>query len=653
MKNKVNLGFRLRPGLKTRAVIYTVVSVAIVGILGFILFTYLNVGVTTTSVAAPPTNISGVINSYLRVTSISLGTRTFTANNLSGIISDFQVGKTVMIYQAQGANITTSNSSSYGTITAFNNSGNYEFAVISSISGTGTYTITVSSLVNSYTAGDAVQLVSVPDYVDANVSGTVTAVPWSSSQGRGGIVAFQVSNELTLSANVDVSGQGFAGGQAGGSNGDCPDNTTYRSNNNDFGAKGESISTDGRSYARGAQATAGGGGNPHNAGGGGGSNYTYGGDGGQGWQPGGGCANLNAGGLGGKKINYTSLTKAFFGGGGGAGQQNNGSASSGAAGGGIIIVRAKAVKSSCDGTYGFISDGQSAANSTANDGAGGGGAGGVILLDVMTYNLTCPIFVRANGGNGGSVNDAGAHGGGGGGGIGVIMETFPTTNSNVTILSTPGTNGKDCNTGACNTPSGTLPETPSSYKIGISNIPGTVITLPVKLISFTGEAVDDGVELRWATSSEENNDYFTVERSSDGINFTPFAEVDGAGNSNEVLQYSAIDNEFYPVSTYYRLKQTDYDGRFSYSKLILVSTASLKRETMIYPNPASGVVNITRFEDDPLTIRFVNEHGVEVLSKTMTESSMQIDVSNLNEGIYLVEMSGATRRDVQRLVIKR
>lgn len=656
MKPKIKVSFRTAPVIRLKtAFIFGASFVILANIAGLLFYFYGNVGNPEIAEAAPPpTNISGVINSYLRVTAVNNGIRTFTADNLSGNISDFQAGRTVMIYQAKGANINTGNSATYGTVTAYNSAGYYEFAIVSSISGTGPYTITVSSMLNSYSAGGALQLISVPSYTDANVTGTVSATAWSAAQGRGGVVAFEVANELTLGASINVSGQGFAGGQAGGNNGDCPDNTTFRSNSNDFGAKGEGISTDGRLYARAPQANAGGGGNPHNAGGGGGSNYSIGGYGGQGWQPGGGCANLNAGGIAGNKFDYASLSgRVFFGGGGGSGQQNNGFATAGANGGGIIVIRAKTIKSSCGGTYGFISDGNSAADANGNDGAGGGGGGGTIVLDVTNYSLTCGIFVRANGGNGGDVNNNLSHGGGGGGGIGIIMETNPTSDPNVTLASTPGSNGTDCNTGACTTPSGQLPETPAFSSLSISNIPGQLITLPIELITFSGKAAGNVVELEWLTASEENNDYFTVERSSNGFDFTAIGNIKGAGTSKIIQRYSTADKGYLPKVTYYRLKQTDYDGQFTYSDVIYVDTRSMVRDIALYPNPASNVVNVTNSDDSPLTVRFVDNRGTLVSTKVVNEPDARLDVSGMEEGIYTVEVRNASRKEVHKLVISR
>ena len=639
--------------LSTKLIIIgSVFAVAGIIIAGIIF--YLNVGVPFTAKAAT-SNISGVINSYLRVTSIS--SRTFTADNLSGSIADFAVGKTIMIYQAKGANIDNSNTSSYGTISSLNNAGYYEFAVVSAQSGSGPYSITVTSLTNSYTASDYVQLISVPSYTDATVTGTITATPWSATSGRGGVVAFQVSNILTLDASVNVTGQGFAGGASGGSNGDCPDNTTYKSTSNDFAAKGEGVSTDGSLYARGAQGNGGGGGNPHNAGGGAGSNHTYGGNGGQGYQPGGSCAIANAGGIGGKAFTYSSLTnRIFFGGGGGSGQQNNNLASSGANGGGLIVIRAKTVKSTCTGTYGFIADGANAANTGGNDGAGGGGGGGAIVLDINNYSLTCGIIARANGGNGGNVTDAASHGGGAGGGVGIIMETNPTSNANVTIQSTVGTTGKDC--ASCTSNTATPAGTPAASRMSITSIPGTgIITLPVKLLYFSGVVADNAVNLSWATATEENNDYFTIERSSDGITFDSILYEKGADNSTKEIRYSATDKTVRTPVTYYRLKQTDLDKKYTYSNVIYVDTKTIKGSDeggsiSIYPNPASDKLNIVVTGNNTTAVKMTSSSGKVVYTNTFNETELQVDVTAMETGIYILEVSSGHEKKTEKLIVR-
>ncbi len=110
----------------------------------------------------------------------------------------------------------------------------------------------------------------------------------------------------------------------------------------------------------------------------------------------------------------------------------------------------------------------------------------------------------------------------------------------------------------------------SGYKITDFDI-WCISGLPIELISFKGEPYNDYNLLKWITASETNNDYFTIERSFDAIDFQVVGRVDGAGNSTSNLSYSLTDMKPYAGVTYYRLKQTDYNGDFTISDMITVS----------------------------------------------------------------------------------
>jgi len=88
--------------------------------------------------------------------------------------------------------------------------------------------------------------------------------------------------------------------------------------------------------------------------------------------------------------------------------------------------------------------------------------------------------------------------------------------------------------------------------------------LPIELNSFSAEAADHSIELKWETATETNNDFFTIERSPDVQNWEIIGYVDGAGNSNRPLSYSFTDSQPLDGISYYRLKQTDYDGKYEY-----------------------------------------------------------------------------------------
>lgn len=112
--------------------------------------------------------------------------------------------------------------------------------------------------------------------------------------------------------------------------------------------------------------------------------------------------------------------------------------------------------------------------------------------------------------------------------------------------------------------------------------------LPITLVSFDAKPIPSGVELNWVTADEENNDFFTIERSSDGIDFQTILQVPGAGNSYEPLHYRAVDISPFNGRNYYRLKQTDFNGDFSYSDIELVNFSSDFHDLVITKNNISA-----------------------------------------------------------------
>jgi hypothetical protein len=376
-------------------------------------------------------NISGVINKYAKVLDIDTCLNEILVENTSG----FSVGDRVMIIQMKGAEIDLSNSPSFGSVTNYANSGNYEFGNIAEING---LSITLKNkIVRLYTAPQGfVQLVRVPQYGDVTVTGTVTADKWDGF--KGGIIVFEASGKVNLNADIDVSSKGFLGGlriQNGAAIYDLK-NYFYYLQSDSAGNKGEGIATASPIYGagRGAIANGGGGGNGQNAGGGGGANGGVGGIGGdQGTTA--TYSRLANGGLGGINIINSSLAtnKVFLGGGGGAGQQNDNQGSAGGNGGGIVIIRGNTL---VGGGGKIIADGENALDAQA-DGAGGGGGGGTIVLDVNTIQNNPQIFARGgNGGNNKAINPSNqnwcfAPGGGGSGGIVVTKgPSVPPSNLN-------------------------------------------------------------------------------------------------------------------------------------------------------------------------------------------------------------------------------
>jgi len=153
--------------------------------------------------------------------------------------------------------------------------------------------------------------------------------------------------------------------------------------------------------------------------------------------------------------------------------------------------------------------------------------------------------------------------------------------------------------------SGGLNQTWSSGKYGatnsgtvsnghdISSVVGTNLgcsVLPVKLISFTGEMKKGVVVLNWATATEINNDKFIIERSINLYDWETIGEVAGAGNSSSVINYNFTDYAPFEGMTYYRLQQVDFDGVYSYSKVIAVESGNYM--ISVTPNPFYDVLTI-------------------------------------------------------------
>ncbi|TVQ19338.1 MAG: T9SS C-terminal target domain-containing protein [Bacteroidetes bacterium] len=144
----------------------------------------------------------------------------------------------------------------------------------------------------------------------------------------------------------------------------------------------------------------------------------------------------------------------------------------------------------------------------------------------------------------------------------------------------------------------------------IQLLSGSSDPLPITLLSFTAvyNPADHAVDLTWYTTAEINNDFFTIERSQDGLQFLPIGYVDGAGNSNTLMRYDFKDQQPLPGISYYRLKQTDYDGSFDFSQIVAVSINEQSIDLTIYPNPASQYINIRL--DNPNSL----ENSWELLS---------------------------------------
>lgn len=603
------------------------------------------------------------LNAYAKVTSVT-GSSVLALSNVNIANHTFTVGGQVVVMQMQdnviGTN--TTNASTFGNLSSIANAGKYEIRTIAAVtptSGTPTSVTLSAVLANTYNTGanSSVQLISFRD-LGANYTTTanISGITWNGNVG--GVVAFYVSNTLTLNHSILADGLGFRGGSASSNaSGDfsCV-NTSYTSTLTTLGAKGEGIylaTVTSYSNGRGKILNGGGGGSENNAGGGGGGNFSAGGDGGLGYP----CTTTNSGrGLGGISLSANiNVSRIFMGGGGGGGQANNSVGTAGGNGGGIILIKANTIATSttCGSSILVSANGITAANS-GNDGAGGGGAGGTIVIQASTFSASasCPLTISGNGGNGGSVGNSASHGGGAGGGQGAVIYSSAQPTVNVTTQTNNGSPGSDNSGGTTNATSG-------GSVSGSGIITGVTGPLPIELINFSAQPQNTRVLLSWSTASERNNAYFSIEKSSDGINYTVISTIKGAGNSTSLKSYQTYDNQAPEGIIYYRLKQTDFDGTYKYSATVSLD-AEVTLDFSFFPNPVKSGDSFFFTLKKGLELTQAEVTITDLNGKTLLHETLVGDHKNefswknlpLKEGVYLLKVESAGSKKVQKLLVQ-
>lgn len=184
------------------------------------------------------------------------------------------------------------------------------------------------------------------------------------------------------------------------------------------------------------------------------------------------------------------------------------------------------------------------------------------------------------------------------------------------------------------------------------------ILLPIELLSFDVYKKGDYAELKWITASEQDNDYFTIERSEDGVSFLPIGRVEGNGNSTSMINYSWLDTDPIDGVSYYRLKQTDFDGTEKYHNIISLDSKDSKTfDFTIVPNPnnedqASSIV-FNSILDKNVTIIITDINGGTVYNeiKKIDNPKFEIPVM-LSKGIYFMKIIAPNNVITKRMIIK-
>jgi hypothetical protein len=202
-----------------------------------------------------------------------------------------------------------------------------------------------------------------------------------------------------------------------------------------------------------------------------------------------------------------------------------------------------------------------------------------------------------------------------------------------------------------------------SYNVSIKDTndcisTGTIVLLgaplPITLLSFDANARNRDVQLSWTTATEVNNDFFTVERSADAVNFDPILVKDGAGTSTVLHNYE--DYDLHPLSgiSYYRLKQTDFDGKFAYSDIISVRFNVTGNNIYGYYDPKHQSMHIlsSHGELDILSIEVLDMSGKVIAQREKLKGKdIELDVPGIAGGMYALKIEDPSGPSLLKIVV--
>ncbi len=180
----------------------------------------------------------------------------------------------------------------------------------------------------------------------------------------------------------------------------------------------------------------------------------------------------------------------------------------------------------------------------------------------------------------------------------------------------------------------------------IDNGASGVIILPVELQGFAAKRFQEGIKLNWATASETNNNYFTIERSANGSDFTTIGALKGSGTSLKAIDYTFFDSQPLNGLNYYRLKQTDYNGKYTYSSITTANYAGKnKLLTNIYPNPTDNTASFDVYSPiaGNVHLELTDITGRIILDETRSVSegtqNIEISLAPFDKGMYSLHVS--------------
>jgi hypothetical protein len=196
--------------------------------------------------------------------------------------------------------------------------------------------------------------------------------------------------------------------------------------------------------------------------------------------------------------------------------------------------------------------------------------------------------------------------------------------------------------------------------LGITNLEWCTSTpLPVTWLNIEAKHLDGFARVSWSTASEINNDFFSIESSSNGIDFTEIGKLPGSGTTSNVSTY--VFDDYSPIQgvKYFRIKQTDFDGQFDYSPITVLAQIKVANGFTLSPNPVRSNMTVTFDKQLPkgvYQIRLVDLNGkilyqAEADKSGVNRKAIVISTDDMPTGIYFMHLIGSTTKHVQRVVL--
>ena len=187
------------------------------------------------------------------------------------------------------------------------------------------------------------------------------------------------------------------------------------------------------------------------------------------------------------------------------------------------------------------------------------------------------------------------------------------------------------------------------------------VSLPIVLEYFNAIKIGEYVQLDWATLSEINNDFFTIERSINGVEFEDILYEEGAGNSQQRIKYQRFDYSPRLGHNYYRLRQTDFDGTSALSQIEVVEFDGALMQLKLFPNPSNGLnlfIQLNKLIAGQYNVSIMNSQGQKVMTtQFVIKSELDqfqkelLDGVNLTPGIYILEFSNMKSKEVFKFIV--